>query len=186
VTFIATKRPIGHGHGAPADSFLELEIAWAKSEDPIVFAPNANRDIYSLIAPVLAPQGWTSALHRRAGLCEVLRVLAGDESDWAWQCGRDTTAGRQRPEQMEAGAFQVSYDSRLLGPDLQAFLLARGITDAWSFQSRVKADPVLDLAYTGRLLREEYRRWDGPINRGWIAAQVSPAAVDEFERLLTA
>jgi hypothetical protein len=183
MNFIATKKPIGHGHGAPPDSFLEILVNWARKEDETVFAPNTNYDIYTLIRPVLGP--WESPLHRRAALCEVLRVLPGDESDWNWVEGRDTTAGVQMPDQMEAGAFQVSYDSHNLGRDLQRFLLSHGINDPWTFQSRIKADPVLDLAYTARLLREPYKRWDGPINRGWIAQQVDEDAVKEFIQLLS-
>lgn len=181
----ATKKPIGHNHGAPPDSFLDILIEWAKGEDDIVFEPNAAFDIYSLMSEALGPFKRATLLHRKAALCEVLRVLPGDESDWRWAEGRDVTAGPQKPEEMEAGAFQVSYDSRNLGVDLRAFLVAHGITDAGEFQSRIKADPKLDLAYTARLLREPYKRWDGPINRGWIAEQVSREAMAEFERLLT-
>lgn len=182
MTFSATKKPIGHNHGAPPDSFLWAIIDWAKHEDDSVYAQNLNRDIYALMGAALGP--YESELHRKAVMCEVLRVLPGDESDWHWTEGRDTTAGPQSPEQMEAGAFQVSYDSRRLGPDLPAFLEAHGITNAQQFQDRIKADPALDLAYTARLLREPYKRWDGPLNRGWIAAQVSRAAVAEFQALL--
>ncbi len=181
-TFNALKKPIGHNHGAPPDSFLWTLIDWAKNEDPAVFAASDAHDIYALMEPVLGP--YTSDLHRKAVMCEVLRVLPGDESDWHWNEGRDTTAGPQTPEQMEAGAFQVSYDSRRLGGDLIAFLEAHGIFNAQQFQDKIKADPNLDLAYTARLLREPYKRWDGPLNRGWIAAQVSRDAVAEFQALL--
>jgi len=178
----ALKKPIGHGHDAPPDSFLEVLVNWAKGESADVFAPNNAFDIYALMDSALGP--YSSPLHRRAVMCEVLRVLPGDESDWHWNEGRDTTAGPQTPEQMEAGAFQVSYDSRRLGSDLQTFLADNGINNAEDFQQKIKASPTLDLAYTARLLREPYRRWDGPINRGWIAAQVSREAVDAFQALL--
>lgn len=183
MTFFATKKPIGHGHGAPPDSFLTTLVIWAKGEAEYVFAQNGAVDIYTLMTDALGP--FDSPLKRKAVMCEVLRVLPGDESDWHWAEGRDTTAGEQTPEQMEAGAFQVSYDSRRLGPDLAAFLAANGIMNAQQFQDRIKASPELDLAYTARLLREPYKRWDGPINRGWIAAQVSRDAVAEFEALLS-
>lgn len=185
MTFSATKKPIGHNHGAPPDSFLTTLVNWAKGEVDYVFAPNNAFDIYSLVSDALGPFKDASLIRRKAAMCEVLRVLPGDESDWHWAEGRDTTAGEQTPEQMEAGAFQVSYDSRRLGPDLAAFLAANGIMNAQQFQDRIKASPELDLAYTARLLREPYKRWDGPINRGWIAAQVSRDAVAEFEALLS-
>lgn len=183
MTFSATKRPIGHGHDAPPDSFLTILVNWMLGEDPAVTEPNAADDIYSLMEEALGP--YEGPIHRKAVMCEVLRVLPGDESDWHWTEGRDTTAGAETPDQMEAGAFQVSYDSRHLGPDLNDFLTRNGITNAQQFQDRIKASPVLDLAYTARLLREPYRRWDGPINRGWIAAQVSRTAVAEFITLLS-
>lgn len=179
----ATKKPIGHNHDGPPDTFLDTLIAWAKQERDAVFDVNNYADIYSLVKQELGP--WLGLLHRKAVLCEVMRVVAGDESDWHFQEGRDTTAGAQRAEEMEAGAWQVSYDSRVLGADLQAFLVERGIVDAYEFQQRIKRDPDLDCAYTARLLREPYRRWDGPINRGWVEAQVSREAVAEFMQLLS-
>lgn len=174
--------PIGHNHSAPPLSFLETMVAWAKGEDDAVFAPNdhlGNKDIFNL---VLGP--WTSLLHRRAAMLECLRVLAGDESDWNWKEGRDTTAGPETPEQMEAGAFQVSYDSIHLGNDLIGYLEQHGVTDAQTFQDKIKSDPMLDLGYTARLLRDA-TRWDGPINRGWVTSQVNRTAVAEFEAALT-
>lgn len=181
--FVATKKPIGHNHGAPPDSFLTILIEWARTEEDSIFTLNDYHDIYGLMEDALGP--YTSLLHRKSVMCEVLRVLPGDESDWSWTEGRDTSAGPQTPEQMEAGAFQVSYDSRRLGPDLNEFLVVHGIRTPEEFQAKIKVDPILDCAYTARLLREPYKRWDGPINRGWIAAQVSRDAVAEFQMFLS-
>lgn len=178
----AIFRPIGHGHDIVPASFVKILVAQVKNEQDWVFASNINFDIYSLVKEKLGP--YTSLLQRKAVMCDCLIAIAADESDWGWKEGRDTTAGPQTPDEREAGAFQVSYDSRLLGPDLQAFLLANGIHNAQEFQDKIKASPELDLAYTERLLREPYKRWDGPINRGWIAEQVSPDAVKEFQALL--
>ncbi len=181
----ALKKAIGHGHDGPPDSFLETLITWARKEDDAVFAPNGNHDIYSLMSDALGPFKDATLLYRKAAMCEVLRVLPGDESDWHWTEGRDTTAGAQTEEQKEAGAFQVSYDSVRLGPDLAAYLAANGIHNAIQFQVCIKGSPELDLGYTARLLREEYKRWDGPLNLGWIQKQVSREAVSEFVTLLT-
>lgn len=180
----AINQPIGHGHDSPPAAFLQALVAWAKAEDDSVFAPNlqlGDKDIYNVIAPKLGHS--TDLTVRRAQMCEVLRCLGGDESDWNWQEGRDTSAGPETPDQMEAGAFQVSYDSRLLVSDLAAFLAQHGITDAETFQAKIKESPQLDMAYTARLLRDA-TRWDGPSNRGWILQQVSPDAVAEFAALL--
>lgn len=180
----AINNPVGHGHASPPAAFLQSLIAWARSEDDSVFAPNphlGDKDVFNIIAPKLGHA--TDILTRKAQLCEVLRCLAGDESDWDWREGRDTTAGAETPDQMEAGAFQVSYDSRLLGTDLEDFLASKGIANAAKFQEAIKTYPTLDMAYAARLLRDA-TRWDGPTNRGWILDQVQPAAVAEFAALL--
>lgn len=181
VTYHETRKPVGHGHGHVPDSFLDVLVAWAKAESDSVFAENSNYDVYSLTKPVLGP--YTSLLHRKAVMCEWLRLNGGFESDWNWLEGRDTTAGDQTPDEMEAGAFQVSYNSVHLGADLGPFLMQRGITDAESFQRELKANPALQCAYTARLWRANYRHWSGPTNREWPQSNASRAAVNEFQSL---
>lgn len=181
------KRPIGHNHDAPSDAWLDFLTSYLAREKAAVFAVNSNTDVYTLLRPTLLSLGepWHSSLHRRAALGVALLCISGDESDWNWNEGRDTTAGPQRPEEMEAGPFQVSYDSRGLDESLRSFLVAQGVTDAGEFQHRMKSDHALACAYAARLLRVS-TRWDGPCNRGWIAAQVKPEAVTELERCLLA
>lgn len=74
--------------GVPPDSFLRELIAWAPGAPAEIFAPNLNpADIYAAVRLELGP--WHGAQHRKAVMCEVLRVLAGFESSWRWNCGRD-------------------------------------------------------------------------------------------------
>lgn len=184
MNLIETLKPIGHGHAGPPQFFVEDIINWARGEDSAIFAPNphlGDKDIYNVLRPKFWP--WISAIYRRAVGCEFLRVLSGDESDWNWKEGRDTTAGHQTLDQMEAGAFQVSNDSRWLSSDLDQFLMNQGISTGQQFQDRIKADPHLDMAYTFRLCRDA-TRWDGPINRGWVITQMQMKAVQEFQSLL--
>lgn len=178
--FTETIKPIGRGHAGPSITFLLLLTQWGKTEDESVFAPNdhlGDKDIYNILYEKLGP--YPTPLFRRAVIMEGLRCIGGDESDWNWKEGRDTTAGPETPDEMEAGVFQMSYDSRHLGADLQAYLTLRGITTADQFQQRMKNDPMFDMGYTARTLRDA-TRWDGPTNRGWVAAQVRPECVQEF------
>src|SRR6478609_6236155 len=96
--------------GTPPDSFLAELVAWGRSAPEEIFAPRRDDphevDIYTHLKPVLGP--WQSPLHRRAVMLEVLRVLAGFESSWRWDCGRDVTNSTSvTPTTIEAGAWQV-------------------------------------------------------------------------------
>lgn len=176
------KKAIGHGHAGPPDSFLDTVIAWLKTEDDSVFTENANADIFTIVKQELGP--FTSLNHRKAVLGWVMVIMAGDESDFNWHEGRDVSAGPQREEQKEAGALQPSYDSINLGPGLKEYLAAHGVHSALEFQACLKGDPMLQLGYVGRLLRLDYKHWDGPINRGWVEAQVKREAVAALQALL--
>ncbi len=175
----ATLEPIGHGHESPPVAFLDTILKWAQSESDTVFERNTGFDIYS----VLEKLPHTSLLERKAVALEALRCIGGFESNWNWKEGRDVSAGPETEEQMEAGAFQVSFDSSRLGPDLQRYLIENGIFHAGDFRTRIQVDPVFDCAYTFRLLRVS-TRWDGPINRGWVTAAASLDAHKEWMALL--
>lgn len=147
-----------------------------------VFLVNYRRDIYTALLDALGP--YTSLLHRRAVMAEGLRVLAGYESTWRWDCGRDTTAGPETPEEEETGAFQVSYNSTDFDPSLGA-CVARfcGADRVDLFIPQMKAQPVFAVEYASRFLRFTTRA-NGPLNRGWVQASVSRDAVNEFQTAL--
>ena len=89
--YIATKAKVKN-RGIPPDHFLDEMVAWGRSAEPDIFAPNLVHDVYSSVAGKLGP--WTGPAHRRAAMLEVMRVLAGFESSWRWTVGVDTTSGQ--------------------------------------------------------------------------------------------
>ncbi len=168
--------------GTPPDAFLTELIAWGKSAPEEIFAVRRDDpgevDIYTHVAYGLGP--WISPLHRRAAMLEVLRVLAGFESSWLWNCGRDTTNSTSTtPTTIEAGIFQVSANSRAFGQDLRTLSPA----DGDQFQRAMKADHPLAMEYAARLLRHTIRH-NGPVERGEIDPWLQCAAVDQFMGLL--
>lgn len=166
-------------------SFLDAIIDNLNPLPDPVFAPNAITDIYSIVSPILGP--WTGILHRKAAMCEVLRVTAAFESGWTWNEGADTTAGPETSLQEEAGAWQVSANSMPLSPDgslSQCVLRHAGKTDPLTFIAAMKSNHPLAVEYVARLFRFN-TRWSGPTNRGWTAQTVSRAAVAEFQTFLT-
>lgn len=188
--FNATKSPVGGLHGVKLrnqsrlESFLTELVAWGKTAPEEIFAPRKDdpgeTDIYTSIRPVLGP--WTSIAHRRAAMLEVLRVLAGFESSWNWNEGRDTTNSTSvTPTTIEAGAWQVSGNSRAFGEDLRRL----GPKDGNEFQRVMKSNHPLAMEYAARLLRHTIRH-NGPVKRGEILPFLNREAVAEFQMLLAA
>src|SRR2546423_4290870 len=119
-TYIATRHPVSAQHTTAPTSFLDQLI---DAIDPLpddVFAENLLHDIYAVMKGSLGP--YSSLLHRKAVMCEVLRVQAAFESDWRWNCGVDTNNHNSttHKEGEETGAFQVSWDSMVKDPSLKA------------------------------------------------------------------
>jgi peptidoglycan L-alanyl-D-glutamate endopeptidase CwlK len=103
--------------GVPSDEFLTELIAWGRSAPDAIFAKNDRYDIYSSVKKQLGP--YKSIAYRRAVMLEVMRVLAGFESSWKWNEGRDTTirirtARHHRSRRM---AGQRGLDGLGRGPD---------------------------------------------------------------------
>lgn len=164
--------------GIPPDSFLDELLAWGRTAPDALFAPNDGFDVYSSVADNLGP--WTCKLHRKAVMIEVLRVLAGFESSWNWNEGRDTTnASSITPETIEAGAWQVSANSRHFGADLMALAPA----DGRDFQFAMKTDHRLACEYIARLLRHTVNH-NGPVKRKEINPHLHREAVSEAMALL--
>lgn len=182
MTFTATKAHVAN-RGTPPAAFLTELVNWAKSAPDEIFTPRRDDpgevDIYTLIRPDLGP--WQGLLHRKAALLEVLRVLAGFESSWDWNCGRDTTNHTSiTPTTIEAGAWQVSGNSRAFGQDLRTLAPA----DGTRFQRAMKTDHPLAIEYAARLLRHTIRH-HGPADRGEILPWLRRPAVTEFIALLS-
>lgn len=182
MSFIATKQRVAN-RGKPPDDFLDQLVAWGKEAPDEIFAPNSFNDIYSSIKPVLGP--WESLQHRRAVMLEVMRVLAGFESSWNWNAGRDVTNPTSiTADTIEAGAWQVSANSRNFGQELKDLILAKvGTFDGNGFQAATKADHPFAMEYVARLLRRTTRH-HGPVLRHEIDQWLKRDAVAEFQQLI--
>jgi hypothetical protein len=182
MSYIATKQRVAN-RGKPPDDFLDQLVAWGKQAPDEIFAPNQFNDIYSSIKPVLGP--WEGLQHRRAVMLEVMRVLAGFESSWKWNAGVDTTNPTSvTPDTIEAGAFQVSANSRNFGQELKDLILAKvGTFDGNAFQAAMKADHPLAMEYVARLLRRTTQH-HGPVKRHEIDEWLKRDAVAEFKELI--
>jgi hypothetical protein len=182
MSYTAAKKPVKN-RGVPPDGFLDELVAWGKQAPDEIFAPNNHNDVYSSVVGVLGP--WEGLKHRRAVMLEVMRVLAGFESSWNWNEGRDTTNPTSvTPETIEAGAWQVSANSTKFGKELKDLVLARiGTLDGEEFQNAMKDDHLLAMEYIARLLRRTTRH-NGPVLRHEIDAWLRRDSVAEFQRLL--
>ncbi|MBB1287034.1 M15 family metallopeptidase [Flavisolibacter sp. BT320] len=180
--YVATKQHV-FNRGVPPDDFLDQLVAWGKQAADDIFEKNSFSDIYSSVKNTLGP--WRDLRHRRAAMLEVMRVLAGFESSWDWNEGRDITNPTSvTPETIEAGAWQVSADSMNFGQELKDLMLkAVGTIDANAFQKSMKENHNLAMEYVARLLRRTVKH-HGPVLRHEIDPWLRRDAVDEFERLI--
>jgi hypothetical protein len=178
----ATKQHV-HNRGVPPDHFLDQLVAWGKSAPEDIFAPNSTKDVYSNVRGALGP--WTGPRHRRAVMLEVLRVLAGFESSWKWNEGRDVTNKTSvTPDTIEAGAWQVSANSMHFGQELKDLVLAKaGSLDGNDFQRAMKQNHLLAMEYIARLLRRTVNH-NGPVKHHRIDPWLRKDAVMEFISLL--
>lgn len=166
--FKACKTEV-HNRGHTPDAFLDELIAWGRTAPAEIFAPNQNFDIYNKVNPELGP--WESPLHRRSGMLEVLRVLAGFESSWNHKMGVDTSRrSATTKENAEAGAWQMSYDARRLDASLKLCLVNHRITDGLAFQQHMKSDHPLSMEFIARVLRIDVKNYErissGPVRKG--------------------
>lgn len=184
--YIACKKDVSEQHPHPPNSFLDQLIDAINPLPDEVFAKNNHHDIYSVMAGSLGP--YTSLLHRKAVMCEVLRVQAAFESDWNWNEGVDTTnqTSMHHKEGEETGAFQVSWDSMHFDDSLRECVdrLAGG-HDVITFIEKMKSNHALAVEYCARLLRFN-TSWCGTINDStMVKAHVRRDAVAEFQTFLT-
>lgn len=194
--FTEAKRPVLNRGIAP-DAFLTEMVEWARTAPDDIFTPNPLNDIYSKVKPELGP--YESLTHRKAVMLEVMRVLAGFESSWDWKEGVDTSRlGDDTPENSEAGAWQVSFNARLLHADLRELLATHEIKNGVEFQQAMKFDHPLAMEFVARLMRVNTKH-NGPLYKGderliirrslrgaehSIYPWLSRESVGEFESLL--
>lgn len=182
MSYIATKQHVAN-RGVPPNDFLDQLITWGKTAPDEIFAPNAFSDVYSSVLNTLGP--WQGLPHRRAVMLEVMRVLAGFESSWNWNAGRDTTnASSVTPDTIEAGAWQVSANSMNFGKELKDIVRSNiGTLDGNAFQKAMKQNHPLAMEYIARLLRRTTHH-NGPVLRHEIDPWLRRDAVAEFQALL--
>jgi hypothetical protein len=182
MTYTATKQHV-FNRGIPPNDFLDELIAWGKTAPDEIFVRNAFSDIYSSIFNTLGP--WESTLHRRAVMLEVMRVLAGFESSWKWNEGRDITNSTSvTPETIEAGAWQVSANAMNFGQELKDLVMTQvGTLDGTEFQEAMKLNHPLAMEFIARLLRRTTRH-NGPVVRHEIDRWLRRDAVAEFQTRL--
>jgi hypothetical protein len=180
--YSATKQRVGN-RGVPPDEFLDQLIAWGRTAPEDIFAPNTRKDVYTNVVRVLGP--WEGLPQRRASMLEIMRVLAGFESSWNWNAGRDVTNPNSvTPETIEAGAWQVSADSMNFGQDLRSLVLRNvGTLDGNDFQRVTKQNHMFAMEYVARLLRLTVNH-NGPVKHHQIDAWLRRDAVVEFMQLL--
>jgi len=176
--FVACRQKV-HNRGVAPIPFLTEIIEWGRTADAEIFQRNEIFDIYSSVAPQLGP--WRDDLHRRAAMLEVLRVLAGFESSWSWQEGRDRNNSRSNtPCTEEAGIFQCSGDSMGHSPKLKELLCAAGGDGTCaSFIELSKSNHRFAIEYCARLLRITTKH-HGPIRDRKIHPWLRRDAVDEI------
>ena len=182
--YIATKQKV-HNRGVPPTNFLDELVAWGRTADDQIFAPNAFEDVYSSVKGSLGP--WQGGNHRRAVMLEVMRVLAGFESSWNWNAGVDVTNSTSiTPDTIEAGAWQVSANSVGFGPELKALVIKTiGSLEGNAFQAEMKRNHEFAMEYIARLLRRTTHH-NGPVKRHEIDEWLRKDAVSEFQNLLLA
>jgi hypothetical protein len=178
MAYDALKAKVKNRGRAP-DSFLDELIAWGADAPDEIFTRNDAHDVYGSVRGALGP--WRDDLHRRAVMLEVMRVLAGFESSWDWNEGRDVTNPTSNTATTtEAGAWQVSANSMNFGAELKALVIAHaGSADGETFQAAMKSDHPLAMEYIARLLRRTVNH-NGPVKRHEIDPWLSKQAVEEI------
>src|SRR5829696_6033634 len=151
--FIACKEKV-FNRGVPPDSFLNELIDWGRQAPDEIFEKNNKFDVYSSVTSELGP--YSDLLHRKAVMMEVLRVLAGFESSWDFNEGRDVTNPTSNtPCTEEAGAFQCSGNAMGFDQSLKDLLeqASGGQTDCESFIECTKQNHQFAIEFCARLLR---------------------------------
>jgi len=175
-----------NGHGKPPIEFLDTLIDTINSLPDEVFERNNKYDIYSVMNGVLGP--YNDLKHRRAVMCEVLRVVAAFESDWDWNEGEDKNkpVEKKTKEAEETGAFQVSWDSMSTDNSLKTCVeKLAGSLAVDTFIASMKSNHQLSIEYCARLLRFD-TTWCYTINtKSMVISNVRKSAVAEFENFLT-
>lgn len=182
--FVACKAKV-FNRGVPPNSFLNELIDWGRQAPDEIFEKNDKHDIYSNVASELGP--FSSLLHRKAVLLEVLRVLGGFESSWNFNEGRDTTNPTSNtPCTEEAGIFQCSGNAMKLDASLKNSLreASGGKTDCKTFIAVTKQNHQFAIEFCAHLLRFTVNH-HGPVKHKKINPFLRRDAVSEIQGFLS-
>lgn len=168
--FIAAATEV-FNRGKLTQTFLNDMVGVIGAMPEHIFLPDMEVDMYGKAADKLGP--YESTLHRRAVMCEILRVLALFESGGDHTEGVDTSRlGPDTPENAEAGAWQISLDSRKIHSDLRDMLseyrsdhVPSGIKNGIVFQQVMKFDPDFSTRYAATLMSHNGMH-NGPLYKG--------------------
>lgn len=163
--------------GVPKAAFVDaLYDIFLKMPDS-AFEPNPKIDIYSVIAPKLGP--WRGITHRRAAGFEAMVALAGRESSWNWNEGRDKAASNTSAETQESGPFQTSCNARVFEPRAKALLTG---VSCLQYIPKAKTDHEFTVQFSWYVLRGTTKH-HGPVVRGEILPALQKARVATLEEL---
>jgi len=194
--YFETAKKFYRWRDAPTKEFLDTIVDWARDAPDEIFAYNSERDdFYSHVQYKFGP--WRTEdfqRHRRGVMLEVIRVLAGFESNYDWKTGRDVGAGPQSECQKEAGVLQVSGDSMNGFKGVGQWAKQEyGVRSCRHFRKLTWENKQFAIEYCARLLRETYKH-HGPLKRKTnhptdprktsIHPFFSLNAVDEFRSFL--
>lgn len=182
--FVACRHKVLN-RGQPPVAFLDQLVDWGVAAPNEIFTPNDKPDIYSVVKDELGP--WANDLERRAAMLEVLRVLAGFESSWDWNAGRDVTNPNSNTScTEEAGILQCSGNSMSFDHSLKELLrVVSGATDCDTFRATTKANHPFALEYCARLLRFTVNH-HGPVKGRHIHPELRRDAMAELLGFLQA
>lgn len=182
--FVACRHQVLN-RGKPPVAFLNVLVDWGIAAPDVIFSPNTKTDVYSVVKSELGP--WANDLERRAAMLEVLRVLAGFESSWDWNAGRDITNPNSNTScTEEAGILQCSGNSMDFDASLKDLLRATaGSADCDTFRATTKANHPFAIEYCARLLRFTINH-HGPVKGGHIQPELRRDAMAEFLGFLQA
>lgn len=168
-------------HKVPPEDFIDVMVDTIKGMDDSVFAPIAKAEVYSAVGNELPYT--KDPLTRKAYMCEILRCLAAFESDYNWNEGADSTAGPEKSDEVETGAFQVSANSMNFGNLREFAKESVGIVTTQQFIDLIKTKHSFAVQYIIRLLRITVAA-NGPILHKHINGWLSMDAVNEFKSRL--
>jgi hypothetical protein len=182
-----------YNRGIPPQSFIDEVVKTTKAAPDVVVAVNSNNDIYSLVKPKLAPNGWRSLAHRRAAMATVMITLGAYESSYDFTEGVDVSNPSSLVNKCseEAGAFQTSANSMSFSSTLSDFFNDNckdfranqaNACMAWVACTKSPSKKSFQIEFTERLLRYTTRHHGPLIRKSDVYNHLSVACMKDLEK----